>query len=121
MYQRFQSYRRILPELGKCKYKLYNTQLMYGRDTFTGAYASEYVRQMHVNKDLNDDNWDIEAAVVHACRAAALTFATLGAQEGIPWADEIEDFKVRQDAVKAAGTITSVEEHTKEVEDRTRN
>lgn len=56
-------------------------------DTFTGAYASEYLRQKTAGK------WDIKSAIIHANKAAALTIGKLGAQEGIPWADEIEQFK----------------------------
>lgn len=56
------------------------------RDTFTGAYASEYLRQKEAGQ------WDIKRAVDRANKAAALTITRLGAQEGIPWADEIEYF-----------------------------
>ncbi|KAL9098947.1 MAG: hypothetical protein Q9163_005483 [Psora crenata] len=55
-------------------------------DTFTGAYASEYLRQKEAGK------WDIKSAVDRANKAAALTITRLGAQEGIPWADEIDRF-----------------------------
>ena len=55
------------------------------RDTFTGAYATEYVRQK-----ITQDTWDIEKAVIRACKASAVTICTLGAQDGIPWADEID-------------------------------
>lgn len=58
-------------------------------DTFTGAYASEYVRQKKLQ-----ELWDIEKAVIRACKASALTICTLGAQEGIPWADEVDSFFV---------------------------
>ncbi|KAJ4022744.1 putative ribokinase [Fusarium irregulare] len=37
------------------------------KDTFTGAYASEYVRQKTVGK------WDIRSAVIRANKAAAIT------------------------------------------------
>ena len=36
--------------------------------------------------------WDIRAAVVRACTASALTVQKTGAQEGIPWADKIDEF-----------------------------
>ncbi|TVY31583.1 Ribokinase [Lachnellula subtilissima] len=55
-------------------------------DTFTGAYASNYLRQ----KTAGD--WNIRAAVVRANKAAAITIEKLGAQAGIPWADEIDRF-----------------------------
>jgi ribokinase len=48
-----------------------------------GNYALEYVRQKH------HDTWDIKEAVGHGCKAAAKTMEQLGAQESIPWADEI--------------------------------
>lgn len=56
-------------------------------DTFTGAYASDYLRQKTAG------NWDIKSAIIHANKAAALTIGKLGAQEGIPWADEIDQFE----------------------------
>ncbi|KAH0835214.1 ribokinase [Fonsecaea monophora] len=57
------------------------------RDTFTGAYATDYLRQKQMGQ------WDIREAVVRACKAAALTITHLGAQEGIPWMDEIDNFE----------------------------
>ncbi|OAL38749.1 ribokinase [Fonsecaea nubica] len=57
------------------------------RDTFTGAYAADYLRQKQMGQ------WDIREAVVRACKAAALTITRLGAQEGIPWMDEIDNFE----------------------------
>ena len=56
------------------------------RDTFTGAYASEYLRQREAG------DWNIKQAVDRANKAAALTITKLGAQQGIPWADEIDRF-----------------------------
>ncbi|KAM0721378.1 hypothetical protein Q7P37_002302 [Cladosporium fusiforme] len=58
-------------------------------DTFTGAYAAEYVRQRKVEGV--KDNWDIKKAVERACAAGTLTVSKAGAQEGIPWADAIDD------------------------------
>ncbi|KAI9663839.1 MAG: hypothetical protein M1821_007329 [Bathelium mastoideum] len=55
-------------------------------DTFTGAYASDYLRQKEAGQ------WNIKHAVVRANKAAALTITKLGAQHGIPWADEIDCF-----------------------------
>jgi len=57
------------------------------RDTFTGTYASDYLRQKAELK------WDIRSAVIRANKAAAITIQRLGAQQGIPWADEIDAFK----------------------------
>lgn len=56
------------------------------RDTFTGAYASEYLRQK-VEK-----RWDIKSAIIRSNKAAAITIQRVGSQDGIPWADEIENF-----------------------------
>jgi ribokinase len=54
-------------------------------DTFVGTYALEYVRQKQ-----RAEPWDIRRAVERGCRAAAKTCEQLGAQESIPWADEID-------------------------------
>jgi len=62
------------------------------RDTFTGAYASDYLRQKAKG------TWDIESAVIRANKAAAITIQTVGAQDGIPWADEIDNFDAPQKA-----------------------
>ena len=56
------------------------------RDTFTGAYSSDCLQQKEAEK------WDIEQAVVRANKAAALTITRMGAQKGIPWADETDRF-----------------------------
>ena len=58
----------------------------YARDTFNGAYSSDYLRQKEAEK------WDVKQAVIRANRAAALTITRLDAQQGIPWADEIDHF-----------------------------
>ncbi|CAJ2513589.1 Uu.00g017080.m01.CDS01 [Anthostomella pinea] len=55
-------------------------------DAFTGAYAADYLRQKAKG------TWDIESAVVRANKAAAITIQSMGAQDGIPWADEIDQF-----------------------------
>ncbi|KAK1675381.1 ribokinase [Colletotrichum godetiae] len=51
---------------------------------FAGAYASEYLRQ---------DDWDIKSAVIRGNKAAAIAIQSSGAQEGIPWGDEIDKFE----------------------------
>jgi len=53
-------------------------------DTFVGTYGVEYVRQKQMGK------WDIRQAVERACKASARTIEQLGAQEAIPWADEVD-------------------------------
>ena len=54
------------------------------RDTFVGTYAVEYIKQKRMG------HWDIRKAIRRACSASARTIERLGAQEAIPWADEIE-------------------------------
>jgi ribokinase len=54
------------------------------RDTFVGTYAVEYIR--HKQKG----EWDIQKAIARACKASARTIERLGAQESIPWDDEID-------------------------------
>ncbi|KAK6497686.1 hypothetical protein TWF481_012090 [Arthrobotrys musiformis] len=53
-------------------------------DTFLGAYAVGFVR----SKD--EGEWDIAKAVKRACKASARTAQRFGAQESIPWSDEID-------------------------------
>lgn len=55
-------------------------------DTFTGACSSDYLRQKAKG------TWDIRSAVVRANKAAAMTIMNVGAQDGIPWSDEIDRF-----------------------------
>ncbi|KAH6636429.1 ribokinase [Chaetomium tenue] len=55
-------------------------------DTFTGAYSSDYLRQKAKGA------WDIRSAVIRANKAAAMTIRSVGAQNGIPWSDEIGRF-----------------------------
>ena len=52
-------------------------------DTFVGAYAVEVVRQKRKGE------WDIGRAVRWACRAATQAVERRGAQEAIPWGDEL--------------------------------
>ena len=52
-------------------------------DTFIGAYAVEVVRGM-------SGNWNMEMAVRYSCDAAARAVEKKGAQDAIPWEDEIE-------------------------------
>ncbi|KAK6524569.1 hypothetical protein TWF281_011473 [Arthrobotrys megalospora] len=53
-------------------------------DTFVGTYAVGYVRSKQLGK------WNIAKAVKRACRASAMTIQHFGAQESIPWSDEID-------------------------------
>ncbi|TKA72635.1 hypothetical protein B0A55_05980 [Friedmanniomyces simplex] len=53
-------------------------------DTFVGTYALECVQQKRGRSP-----WDIRKAVEKGCKAAAKTLQQLGAQDAIPWADEV--------------------------------
>ncbi|KAL4747500.1 Ribokinase-like protein [Aspergillus terricola var. indicus] len=53
-------------------------------DTFVGMYAVEYIRQKQQGQ------WDIAKAVRRACKASARTIERFGAQESIPWANEVD-------------------------------
>lgn len=55
-------------------------------DTLTGTYASDYKRKE------GDGGWDIRNAVVRANKAAAIKGQSLGAQEIIPWSEDIGSF-----------------------------
>ena len=66
-----------------------------GSDTFTGAYAVEFVRQKHMGL------WDIRKAVEYGCKASARTIESIGAQESIPWEDEVS----REPVVDAAPEV----------------
>lgn len=54
--------------------------------TLTGTYASDYKRKE------DDGGWDIGNAVVRANKAAAIKGQSLGAQEIIPWSEDIGSF-----------------------------
>lgn len=54
------------------------------RDTFVANYTLEYVTQKKAGE------WDIVKAIDRACKASAKTIEWFGAQESIPWADEID-------------------------------
>ncbi|QPC77987.1 hypothetical protein HYE68_008739 [Fusarium pseudograminearum] len=62
-------------------------------DTFTGAYASDYLRQKQKG------TWDLRSTVVRANKASAITIQSLGAQNGIPWSDEIDRFDAPEKAL----------------------
>lgn len=52
---------------------------------FIGAYAVEYIRQMHTS-----GRFDIVRAVKWAAKAAAVQAKRLGSLDGIPWENEID-------------------------------
>jgi len=56
-----------------------------GSDSFIGAYAVDYVRQKH-----RGEKFDIVQAITFASKAAARTIEAIGAQESLPWADEMD-------------------------------
>lgn len=56
-------------------------------DAFTGAYATEYVRQMRLQ-----GRFDIRKAVVQGCKAGALVVNAVGSQTSMPWSEDIEAF-----------------------------
>jgi hypothetical protein len=66
--------------------------LIYYRDTFVGTYAVEYIKQKQLGK------WDIRHAVARACKASARMIERIGAQEAIPWADEIDPEEEKHDS-----------------------
>lgn len=54
------------------------------RDTFVGMYSVQILQQKHRGE------WNIEKAIDYACKASARTIGKLGAQESIPWLNEID-------------------------------
>jgi ribokinase len=53
-------------------------------DTFVGAYATFYVRSLET-----EGSWDLKDAVRKSSKASELTVQRQGAQDAIPWSDEI--------------------------------
>lgn len=53
-------------------------------DTFVGAYATFYVRSLET-----EGSWDLKEAVRKSSKASELTVQRQGAQDAIPWSDEI--------------------------------
>ena len=56
----------------------------YRSDSFLGAYAVELIRQRR------EGQFNIRQAITVACAAASKTIQEVGAQEALPWADEID-------------------------------
>ncbi|MCJ1381397.1 hypothetical protein MMC17_004507 [Xylographa soralifera] len=73
-------------------------------DTFVGAYAVEFVKQKQ------QGIWNIEQAVRFACKASARTIEHLGAQEAIPWADQVDPIESEQAKVKPVEVESAVVE-----------
>ena len=59
------------------------------RETFIGAYAAEYVRQVSTGRYKNG-SWDIEAAVRRGCKASNYILNHEGCIYPLPWANEID-------------------------------
>ncbi|KAF2125330.1 ribokinase-like protein [Dothidotthia symphoricarpi CBS 119687] len=57
-------------------------------DTFTGAYTVAVARWKVMSQEAD---FDLDAAIAHANRAASLTVQKAGAQSSIPWADEVPE------------------------------
>ncbi|KAJ4339309.1 putative ribokinase [Ascochyta clinopodiicola] len=55
-------------------------------DTFAGAYT---VAVAHWKAISRGSDFDLDAAIAHANRAASMTVQKAGAQSSIPWADEV--------------------------------
>ncbi|KAK2067665.1 hypothetical protein P8C59_001379 [Phyllachora maydis] len=61
-------------------------------DTFVGRIALEVAGRVRGGKRLTDaQDFDVEAAVRRANRAAAKTVERMGAQGSIPWRDELDE------------------------------
>lgn len=61
-----------------------------GGETFIGAYAVEYVRQVSAGECNKDGDWNIEAAVQLGCKAANYNLSHEGCIYPLPWANEID-------------------------------
>ncbi|KAI4619032.1 hypothetical protein J4E83_005984 [Alternaria metachromatica] len=57
-------------------------------DTFAGAYTVAVARWKSMSRGAD---FDLDAAIAHANRAASMTVQKAGAQSSIPWADEVPE------------------------------
>ncbi|KAH7396391.1 ribokinase-like protein [Pyrenochaeta sp. MPI-SDFR-AT-0127] len=57
-------------------------------DTFAGAYTVAVARWKSISQGAD---FDLDAAIAHANRAASMTVQKAGAQSSIPWADEVPE------------------------------
>lgn len=60
------------------------------RETFIGAYAVEYLRQVSIGPRKKEGDWNIEAAVQRGCKAASYILSHEGCIYPLPWANEID-------------------------------
>ena len=61
------------------------------RETFIGAYAVEYVRQVSTGQCNREGHWNIEAAVQRGCKAQNYNLSHEGCIYPLPWANEIDE------------------------------
>lgn len=61
------------------------------RETFIGAYAVEYVRQVSTGECDKEGRWNIEAAVRRGCKAQSYNLSHEGCIYPLPWANEIDE------------------------------
>lgn len=61
------------------------------RETFIGAYAVEYVRQVSTGECDKEGHWNIEAAVRRGCKAQSYNLSHDGCIYPLPWANEINE------------------------------
>lgn len=57
-------------------------------DTFAGAYTVAVSRWKSISQGAD---FDLDAAITYANRAASMTVQKAGAQSSIPWADEVPE------------------------------
>jgi ribokinase len=57
-------------------------------DTFAGAYSVSVARWKAIS---HGADFDLDAAIAHANRAASMTVQKAGAQSSIPWANEVPE------------------------------
>jgi len=70
-------------------------------DTFTGAYATEYLKRKAAG------TWNIHEAILRANKACALTIQRVGCQDGIPWSDEVDAFQADFNEKALAGNSST--------------
>lgn len=57
-------------------------------DTFAGAYTVAVARWKAMSRGAD---FDLDAAITYANRAASMTVQKAGAQSSIPWANEVQE------------------------------
>ncbi len=79
--------------LNDCSQSRFCFKMLRGtcRETFIGAYAVEYVRQVSTRQRGMESQWNIEAAVQRGCKAANYSLSHEGCIYPLPWANEIDE------------------------------